>query len=130
MRIETIQQFAIVRGETAAEFTEMLNEKMLELRGKGPKVEFDGLTAYIKYSETIRHPESLAEEYEAVGARFCCEQCPAFEPKTKIGGGADRRCKKGGCPNTTYGKTFSDSAACDLLYQMLTEGKVKLCFTE
>lgn len=130
MRYETIQQFAVVRGETAAEFTEMLNEKMLELKDKSPRVEFDGLTAYIKYSETVRHPECLGEEYEVIGVRFCCEQCPAFEPRCKANGTPDARCKKGGCPNTIYNKTFADASACDLLYEMLKEGKVKLCYSE
>ena len=130
MRSETLQQFAVIRGETAEELSEMLNAKLIELKGKSPRVEFDGLTAYIKYSETIRHPECLADEYESVGIRFSCEQCPAYEPRCKLSGEVDRRCKKGKCDHTIYGKTFGEAFACDLLYKMLMEGKVKLCYSE
>lgn len=130
MRSETLQQFAVIRGETPEEFSEKLNAKLLELKDKRPRVEFDGLTAYVKYSETLRFPECLADEYESVGVRFTCERCPVFEPRCKAGGGIDRRCKKGGCDHSLYGKTFGDSEACDYLYKMLREGKVKLCFSE
>lgn len=130
MRNETMQQFAVVRGETAEELTEALNSKLMELKGKSPKVEFDGLTAYIKYSETIRHPECLADEYEMIGARFICEQCPAYIPRCRENGQPDKRCKKGGCPHTEFKKTYAESTACDLLYEMLMKGQVRLCFSE
>lgn len=130
MRSETLQQFAVIRGETAEELSEALNRKLMELKGKRPRVEFDGLTAYVKYSETIHHPECLADEYEMIGATFICRQCPAFVPRCRGDGEPDGRCKKGECPNTTYKKTFGESSACDLLYEMLMKGKVKLCFTE
>ena len=130
MRIETIQQFAVIRGETAEELTESLNEKLRELRGKSPKVEFDGLTAYIKYSDKVSHPECLADEYELLGAAFACSQCPEFIPRKRKDGCPDYRCKKGGCEHTTYKKTFGESAACDILYDLIREGKVRLCYSE
>lgn len=130
MRIESMQQFAVVRGETAEELTEQLNRKLRELKGKNPQVKFEGLTAYIKYSEAIQHPECLGDEYELIGARFSCDQCPAYIPKCRRDGSIDRRCKVGGCPNTEYKKTYGRASACDLLYEMLMKGQVKICFTE
>lgn len=130
MQISSLTQFAVVKGETAEEFSERLNEKMRELKGKRPEVEFDGLTAYIKYSETVSHPESLADEYEILGISFHCSQCPAFIPRYREDGEPDHRCRKGGCPHTSFKRTRSDSIACDLLYEMLRKGEVRLCFTE
>lgn len=130
MQVSSVTQFAVVRGTTAEEFSESLNEKMRELKNNRPEVEFDGLTAYIKYSEKVSRPECLADEYEILGISFHCCQCPAFIPRYKADGEPDHRCRKGGCPHTSFKRTRSDARACDLLYEMIRNGEVRLCFTE
>lgn len=130
MRIETLEQYLIIRGETDEDLTYKLNRKMMELKDKRPKVSFDGLTAYVKYYESEKIPESLADEYELTGAGFTCRQCPAFIPRYREDGRPDRRCKKGGCPEAEFRTTYEQSPACDALFDMIRKGKVKLCFSE
>ena len=130
MRIETLEQYLIIRGETDEDLTYKLNRKIAELKGKNPKVTFDGLTAYVKYYESEKIPESLADEYEIAGAEFTCSQCPAFVPRYRGDGRPDRRCKKGGCPISEFKMTYDESPACDALFEMIRKGTVKLCFSE
>lgn len=130
MKRESFSQFRIVQGDTAQRLTEELNSAIYELRHKDPTVTFDGLIARIHYTETDEQPESLADEYEAQGARFTCQDCPFFEPMTKADGTEDRRAKIGGCEHKDLGRTFKDSAACDYLFRAIKNGRVRLCLGE
>ena len=102
------QQYAIVQSNTASTLTEKLNQKLRELKDKEPSVEFDGLTARIKYLETVLVPEDLADEYKMHGIDLKCASCPFFEPLEKTDGTVDERAKRGKCPCAKYGIAFSD----------------------
>lgn len=127
---KSYQQFAIVEGDTAQHLTDALNEKLIELQDKGPKVSFEGLIARISYTETVRKPETLAEEYETRGLRLSCQDCPYFSPILKADGTEDGRVKYGDCPFKEFGRTFRDSQACEMLFQKLNNGEVRLCLSE
>ena len=62
MKSKSIQQFAIVRSDSASAFEGELNARIMELSDKNPIVKFDGLTAYISYTETVRIPEDTSDE--------------------------------------------------------------------
>ena len=86
------------------------------------------MTARVKYMVTERDiPECLADEYQKVGVRLYCEDCPYFEPVRKKDGKIDERKKLGGCPFTERGVAFRDSKACDVLYQAINNKEVRLC---
>ena len=127
MRSRSYQQYAIVAADSAQTLTEQLNAKLIELRDKNPTVTFEGLTARIQYVECEQIPESLAEEYETQGVRITCQDCPFFVPTYKADGTEDKRAKWGGCPFTEYKRTSKESRACDKLFQMMNDGRVKLC---
>lgn len=127
MRSRSYQQYAIVAADSAHTLTEQLNAKLIELRDKNPTVTFEGLIARIQYVECEQIPESLAEEYEAKGVRLTCQDCPFFVPMYKADGTEDRRAKWGGCPFAEFKQTSKDSRACDELFQMINDGRVKLC---
>lgn len=129
MKYESYQQFAIVTADSADILTEKLNAKLIELKDKHPNVTFEGLIARISYEESITKPESIADEYEAAGVNFICEDCPMFSPITKADGSEDRRIKWGDCPIASYGRTNRTSRACDRLYQMINSGEVRLCLS-
>lgn len=124
------QQFAIVAADSAQRLTEELNAELLRLKDKNPTVTFEGMIARIQYTESESVPESLAEEYEAQGVRLQCQDCPFFTPTLKADGTEDKRAKWGGCPFAEFKRTSGTSPACEKLFEMLNDGRVKLCVTE
>ena len=130
MRTKSYQQFAIVVGDSAQSLTEQLNVELFKLREKSPTVEFDGLTARISYTETVRVAEAIDEEYAMAGVSLSCQDCPFFNPRRKADGSEDLRAKRGGCQFAPYGQTFRDRPACERLFQMLNRGEIRLCLAE
>ena len=128
MKSKSIQQFAIVRSDSASAFEGELNARIMELSDKNPIVKFDGLTAYISYTETVRIPEDTSDEYELKGVSFRCEDCPMFDPICKGDGTEDRRVKYGNCELSKFGRTMRDSQACEQLFTMIQNGRVGLCW--
>ena len=128
MKCKSIQQFAIVRSDSASAFEGELNARIMELSDKNPIVKFDGLTAYISYTETVRIPENISDEYELKGVSLRCEDCPMFDPIRKEDGTEDRRVRYGNCELAKYGRTTKDSPACDQLFTMIENGRVGLCW--
>ena len=128
MKAQSIQQFAIVQSDSAAQFEEELNARMRDLSKKCPKVKFDGLTAYISYVETVSIPESLADEYELNGARFHCEDCPEFQAILNKDGSVNRVIKYGECQFAEYRRTYKDSPACERLFELIKSGRIGLCY--
>lgn len=132
MRRECFQQYAIVAADSAQSLTEQLNSKLRELQDKRPQVTFEGLIARISYTENVYLMEELADEYEAVGIKLSCQDCPLFQPVRKMDGTIDKRAKWGGCEYSPlgYGQTTKQSKACNRLYEMINSGEVKLCLAE
>lgn len=133
MKSLVFSQYAIVRANTAALFTQKLNEEIYKLKDKEPNVKFseaDPLVAYIEYTETEQKPETIDEVAALDGIKFVCEQCPHFRPILKADETIDERCKYGDCDfdGNEFGRTFKTSAACSRLYELIQEGGVKLCF--
>lgn len=130
MKRESFTQYSIVTADSAQALTEQLNAEIRRLRAKQPTVTFEGLIARIAYTETNEEPEDLRDEYETKGVRLTCQDCPYFEPVRKADGTEDRRVKIGECPHKTLGRTFRDSMACDILFQKINNGEVRLCLAE
>lgn len=129
MRRVSYQQFAIVQGTSAQQLTEMLNQKLYELKDKNPTVTFEGLIARISYME-----EDVIEEnrhdLEKTMCKFKCRDCPFFEPTLKKDGTVDRRTTLGRCEFSPDGYTLRTSDACQRLYEMIDEREVGLCLKE
>ena len=128
MKATSIQQFAIVRGDTASDFEEQLNARIMELSDFHPEVRFDGLTAYISYKLTQYEPETQAEANQLKGIDFRCEDCPMFDEIRNEAGEIDRRYKYGNCEVAERGRTYKDTEACDYLFNLIRSGRVGLCF--
>ena len=128
---KSIEKFAIVRETSAAQFEEMLNDVLFELRGKSPSVEFDtvgaDMVARIRYKESF---EIVAEKQSEVGVKFTCADCPCFEYEKNADGSIDRRKKWGGCPYAYMERTTLETAACDVLYNGIRNGDIGLIFKE
>lgn len=124
------KRYAIVRETSAHQFEECLNQKLNELRDLTPTVTFsetgDYLIARIEYEDVVRVPDVPITE---TGFRFTCEDCPNFEHILKRDGTIDQRIKYGNCPISKFGRTFKDTAACEVLYRMIEGGEVSLCFS-
>lgn len=130
MRRESYQQYAIVAADSAQELTEQLNARLYELRDRSPKVTFEGMIARISYTEEVEVIEDLQDEYNKVGIKLTCQDCPYYNPILKADGTADKRSKWGDCEFAYMGRTMRDGHACDRLYQMINSGEVKLCLAE
>lgn len=132
MRREVFQQYAIVAADSAQDLTEQLNAKLRELSAKRPQVTFEGLIARISYTEEAHFIEDLSDEYEAVGIKLKCQDCPLFQPVRKMDGSIDKRAKWGGCEYSPlgYGQTTKCSNACNRLFEMINSGEVRLCLAE
>jgi hypothetical protein len=133
MRNKSVKQFAIVIGDSAQQFTETLNKKLVELEGKDVTVDFyeNFLGARIYWTEKIGEaPESIEEEYEMIGAGFKCRQCPMYYEALKADGTVDMRAKFGKCIMRDYCKVNGDQRACERLYDMIQRGEVQLCLAE
>ena len=128
MKAQSIQQFAIVQSDSAAAFEGELNARIRDLSDRNPQVKFDGLTAYISYNETVRFPESLADAYELEGVCFHCEDCPEFQAALKADGTEDTRLKYGECQYAEMRRTRRDAPACDMLYKLIKDGRIGLCY--
>ena len=133
MKSSSYEQFAIVKSDSASLFEKQLNEETYRLRDNYPSVVFSDhipFYAQIKYTVNTEAPESISEEYEMVGARFTCAQCPYFQPVLRKDGEEDPRFKWGECQHSDLGRVLKAAAACDRLYEAIHEGGVKLCFTK
>lgn len=128
MIYESIPQFAIVRLDTASHGEDELNERIRHLVGKNPKVEFYETMAVIRYTETNKIPETIADSAELEGFKFTCQDCPCFDPILKADGTEDNRLRYGECQYADMGRAYKDSAACDTLFKMIKNGRVGLCF--
>lgn len=133
MKSQSVKQFAIVRSDSASAFEEQLNAKMRELYDVDPEVVIndsgDHLTAQISYRVPLEfeHREKCPSE---TGIRFVCQECPCFQPVLKADGTEDGRARYGNCKFAEYGRTYRDSKACPVLYKMIQNGGVRLCFSE
>ena len=128
MYAKSIQQFAIVRGNTASDFEEQLNARIRELSEYHPEVKFDGLTAYISYKVTQYTPETQAEANQLKGIDFHCNDCPMFDEIRNENGEVDHRYKYGNCEIAERGRTYKDATACDYLFELIRSGRVGLCY--
>ena len=130
MRSESYQQFVIVQSDSAHSLTEQLNAELYRLRHKHPSVTFEGMIARISYIDEDSAPEDLRDEYEQEGINLTCQDCPLFSPTLKTDGTIDNRAKYGWCPVNKYGRTCRSSRACKMLFEMINDGRVKLCLAE
>lgn len=133
MKHSTYEQFAIVAADSAALFTQKLNEEIYRLRDYNPTVTFSEsipFYAHIKYIVNTNEPETISEASEAEGVSFVCMQCPYFHPVMKADETVDKRVKYGDCEFAELGRTYKTAPACDKLYKLIQDGDVKLTFME
>ena len=133
MRTKSVQQFAIVAGDTAQTFTEALNSKLMELEGKDVSIDFyeNFLGARIYWTVKLgEQPDCLEEEYEAQGAGFKCKQCPMYQEKLTADGSVDQRARFGKCILNNYSRRDGEMRACSKLYEMIQNGEVQLCLAD
>ena len=134
MKRSRYEQFAIVSNDSAALFTERLNEEIRRLKDYNPVVSFSESSnpfyARIKYVVSTETPETTAEASAVEGVSFVCLQCPYFKPALREDGEVDKRVKWGDCEHTELGRTYKTAPACEKLYELIKEGDVKLCFLD
>ena len=78
-----------------------------------------GLLAFVEYQVTVQVPENAKDEYDLMGERHSCIECPYFVRPT------DGRVRYTKCPHTEALAT-ADSNCCDDFYEWLKAGAVEL----
>lgn len=126
MRHDSYLQFRIITAGTVEELTDKLNSALYDLRAKSPEVEFDGLSARVRYKECEKHPEDLGEEYRLKGVDLHCIDCPFFNPMRNKDGSINRAAKRGECQFALYGITSRDACACEKMFEMINRGEIRL----
>lgn len=126
MKKRSVQQFAIVTGDSAQTFTNALNEKLVELQGKDVSIDFYENFLGARIYWTVE-PESDEDDDEVDFLK--CYQCPFFALQLKADGTPDARAKFGRCV-LRNGKANGAMNACGKLYEMLKSGEVELCLAD
>ena len=130
---KSVPQFAIIRERSAQTFEEKLNTRLRDLSDSGASVTFgeigDDLVAQISYVERVEETTVVLPLSET-GIKFHCVDCPKFQPVLNRHGEEDGRVKYGNCPNAPMGRVFKKSEACDLLYNLIINGEVRLCLND
>lgn len=122
--MQTGKKFEAVSGKDAFDFEVKLNAALDALNRQGVKYELSfnhnvGFCAYIVWEERMEIPETVRDEYEQVGEKHNCIECPYFVRPT------DGRRKNTRCPK--IGKlTRADDCCCDLFYEELDKGMLKI----
>ena len=121
-----VKQYAFIEAADLDCFEIKLNEKMEELADCDPEATFytdDPMLARISYTkETVVQEETPAER----GIRFTCGDCPMMQHITKRDGTPDLRRVYGNCDFGEMGRVYKTTPACDYLYKMIADGRIRL----
>lgn len=126
MRKQRVKQFAFIEAADLDCFEIKLNERLEDLAEYDPEVAFyenDPQLARISYTkETEARDESPADR----GARFTCGDCPMMKHIKKRDGSPDLRRVYGECDFGEMGRVWKTTPACDYLYKMIADGRIRL----
>ena len=118
------QKIKTIKSEDAFEFDTKLNAFCDELAKQGIQYEVQtnptaGLLAFVSYKVYMQTPETVKDEYELVGEWHTCIECPFYVRPT------DGRRKYTRCPKNG-GLAHRDKTCCDLFYELMDRGEIKL----
>lgn len=123
MRIENYEQVVVITSHDSKDFQNQINNTMREHSRQSPVLEMDltSLIASVRYHETVRIPENLADEYQLNGIVITCGECPFFSLPD------DKRVKYMMCDKDgSLHRCSEDRQACEWLYLEVHKGRVKL----
>ena len=130
MKKQKVKYYAFIDGADLDCFEIKLNEKMEELAACGPEAEFyphDPMLARISYSKEILIEEETPAER---GVKFTCGDCPMIRHIKKRDGTPDLRRAYGACDFGEMGRVYKTTLACDYLYKMIADGRIRLALTD
>lgn len=118
-----------IEATTGHEFDEKFNTALSQIatRSKYRIVDYPNnpLLVRIYYDEIEYIPESISEEYELIGCKGTCDDCPYFVPQLNKDGSRKKTSKHGFCACHNE-PTLSWGLACDDYYYSLEEGRLKI----
>lgn len=124
MIFRTGKRVQIIAAGGAEEFEKRLNQALRRLDEARTKYELQfnpnmGFCAYLVIDSEVQIPETTADEFELVGERHKCRECPHWQhPK-------DGRVKYTRCP-VTPGIHGAESPCCETFYEKLLAGEITL----
>ena len=80
----------------------------------------NGNSLFLIYTETVKVPETLEDEYLLRGEQKFCRDCPWFDAKNEIIGRCEHPKIK---VKTKAGYINANGSACEHLYEVLEEGE-------
>lgn len=130
MKKQKVKQYEFVAYDTIDGFEMRLNEALRTLAEQRPEVTFyenDPTLARIEYTdEIVLEEETRAER----GCRFTCGDCPKMKHIKKRDGSPDLRRVYGECDFGEMGRVWKTTPACDYLYKMIEDGRIRLTLEE
>lgn len=125
---QKLKQYAFVQAYDLDCFEVKLNEKLEDLAECEPEVTFvqsdeTNMIARIAYVKQVKILEEAPAER---GARFTCGDCPLMKPIRKKDGSPDLRRVYGECDFGEMGRVWKTTPACDYLYKMIADGRIRL----
>ena len=124
MLYQTGENIKTVSANTADEFDTKLDKVLNEFKKKGIRYKLEiapqlGFTVFVRYEESYRVAETIADEFELGGEIHKCIECPFFVRPT------DGRQKYTRC-EIEPGIHRADSCCCDTFYEKLFAGEINL----
>lgn len=127
MKREQFPRIAVIESESATQFEKSFNEKMDELSEQsGVSYRIlerpDKYCAIISYEVTVKVVENAKDEFNLEGVYYLCRHCPYLvDPH-------DKRIKHCDCehPSNRIRSTHKDYDACNVLYEGLKNGTLKI----
>lgn len=124
MLYRNAEKIKTVSANTAEMFDEQLNKTIADFQKKGIKYTLElapslGFTCFIRYEESYRVAETIADEFELGGESHKCIECPFYVRPT------DGRVKYTRC-EITPGMHSAKSDCCEKFYEKLFAGEIEL----
>lgn len=119
MKVIVRKKSKTVQAATASAFDKRF-EKVSEEMDDNVELVWDAapMCVHFIYEETVKIPETLAEQFELDGLQRYCKDCPHFIP------GKNRSYRGQGC--SLVDNRVEYSPACELFYHEVVDGKIKL----
>lgn len=121
MKVIEKKKIMTVQAKNAEEFDRKFDEASDRLEQEDVELRWDAapMCVHFLYTERVKIPETVAEEFKLQGITYYCKDCPHLQK------GKDRRERSHGCRYAEYGTVTDYTPACEFFLKQVLAGKIK-----